>query len=115
MKKAAITAFFLSFITLQANAEYTIEQKLAISEVHECIYYWSFSSIISESSLQELNGFIHENCNDKLNHVDKVFPPVPKSDNGGETLKFSELYIDVFLEISYKKALQEHKHAYQRR
>jgi hypothetical protein len=45
MKKAAITAFFLSFITFQANAEYTIEQKLAISEVHECIYYWAFSSI----------------------------------------------------------------------
>jgi hypothetical protein len=115
MKKAAITAFFLSFIPFQANAEYTIEQKLAISEVHECIYYWAFSRIISESSPQELSSFIHENCNDKLNRVDEVFPPVPKLDKGGETVKFSELYIDVFLEVSYKKALQEHKQVYQRR
>jgi hypothetical protein len=115
MKKAAITTFFLSFIPFQANAEYTIEQKLAISEVHECIYYWAFSRITSESSPQELSGFIHENCNDKLNRVDEVFPPVPKFDQAGGTLKFSELYIDVFLEISYKKALQEHKQVYQRR
>jgi hypothetical protein len=115
MKKAAITAFFLSFIPFQSNAEYTVEQKLAISEVHECIYYWAFSSIVSESSSQELSGLIHENYNVKLNHVDEVFPPVPKSDTGGGTLKFSELYIDVFLEISYKKALKEHKQAYQRR
>jgi hypothetical protein len=75
----------------------------------------AFSRIISESSSQELSGFIHENCNDKLNHVDEVFPPIPKPDDGGGILKFSELYIDVFLEISYKKALQEHKQAYQRR
>jgi hypothetical protein len=115
MKKAAITALFLSFIPFQANAEYTIEQKLTISEVHECIYYWAFSRIISESSPQELTAFIHENCNDKLIHVDEVFPPVQNYDKGGEILKFSELYIDVFLEVSYKKALQEHKQAYQRR
>jgi hypothetical protein len=115
MKKAAITAFFLSLIPFQANAEYTMEQKLAISEVHECIYYWAFSRIISESSPQELSDLIRENCNDKLNHVDEVFPPVPKFDKGGGTLKFSEVYIDVFLEVSYKKALQEHKQVYQRR
>jgi hypothetical protein len=115
MSKAAMIVFFLSLIPFQVNAEYTIEQKLAISEVHECIYYWAFSRIISESSPQELSGFIHENCNDKLNHVDEVFPPLPKSDKGGGTLKFSELYIDVFLEVSYKKALQEHKQAYQHR
>jgi hypothetical protein len=115
MKKAAITAFFVSFIPFQASAEYTIKQKLAISEVHECIYYLAFSSIISESSPQELSGFIHEKCNDKLNHVDEVFPQMPKFDKGGETLKFSDLYIDVFLEVSYKKALQEHKQVYQRR
>ena len=115
MKKAAMAAFCLSFITFQANAEYTIEQRLAISEVHECIYYLAFSSIISESSPQELSGFIHENCNDKLNRVDEVFPPVSKFDKRGGTPKFSDLYIDVFLEVSYKKALQEHKQVYQRR
>jgi len=115
MKKAAIITFFLSFIPFQASAEYTIEQKLAISEVHECIYYWAFSRIISESNTEELTDFIHQNCNDKLNRVDEVFPPVPKFDKGGGTLKFSDLYIDVFLEVSYKKALQEHKQVYQRR
>ena len=115
MKKAAIIAFVLSFIPFQANAEYTIEQKLAISEVHECIYYWAFNRIVSESNPEELSDFIHENCNDKLNHVDEVFQPVSKFDKEGGTLKFSDLYIDVFLEVSYKKALQEHKQAYQRR
>jgi hypothetical protein len=48
-----------------------------------------------------------KNCNDKFNRVDEVFIPVPKFDKGGRTLKFSDLYIDVFLEISYKKSLQE--------
>jgi hypothetical protein len=115
MRKVIITALFISFISFQANAEYSIEQKLAISEVHECIYYLAFSSIISESSPRELIDLIHQNCNDKLNRVDEVFPSVSKFDKGGETLKFSDLYIDVFLEVSYKKALQEHKQIYQRR
>lgn len=115
MNRAAIIVLFIFFIPFKANAEYTIEQKLAISEVHECIYYLAFSSIISERSPQELSGFIHENCNDKLNRVDEVFPPVSKFDKRGGTPKFSDLYIDVFLEVSYKKALQEHKQVYQRR
>jgi len=115
MKKAVIMAFFLAFIPFQSKAEYTLEQKLAISAIHECINYLAFYRIISESNHEELSDFIHQNCNDRLNHVDEVFPPVPKFDKGGGTLKFSDIYIDVFLEVSHKKALQEQKQVYQHR
>jgi hypothetical protein len=66
----------LHFPTFQANAEDTsaLEKKLATAELYECIYYWAYASIILESSRQELNRFIHEECKDKIDRLDDLYP-----------------------------------------
>jgi hypothetical protein len=109
----------LHFLTFQAKAEDTsaLEKKLATAELYECIYYWAYASIVWESSRQEISRFIHEECKDKIDRIDGLYPEgVPKSAGKDRTpSKMSDFHIDIILDTDYEKALKEHKQMYRRR
>jgi hypothetical protein len=109
-KRLMCTALWYYFTTFQTNAEDTknefLEERVVVAELEECIYRWAYTSIAVERSARELNGLIRRTCKEQRDRVE-AYTALGN--------RFSDRYIDMFLNDNYEKTLQEHKRTYRHR